>query len=642
MVVFAKPSRHAAPIAAATALVWLLCCSGSALAFQEAPMLAAQVEDGKLPPVDQRLPQDPMVLKPLESIGTYGGVLRQATYGGNDSQIESTIGYTRLVRWNPEWTKVIPDVAESYEVNSDATEYTFNLRKGTKWSDGVPFTADDLVFWEKNVLLNKQITPSAPAWLVSGGKPVEVIKVNDYKVIFKFAAPNGLFLMHMATRDGADILDAACAHYLKQFHKDFNPDGIDALVKKAGAADWATLFNDKIGFPGRWRDVGRPTLDPWVLTEPYNGTTQVVAVRNPYYYKVDTAGNQLPYIDKVTIDVMQDPQAIVLKAINGEIDMQNRYLETTDARPVIVQNEAKGNYRLFIARPAWSNAMLITLNETDKNPALRKVLSNKDFRIGLSYAINREELNQVIYAGQAKPYQAAPREGTALYDEKMATQYTKFDPKLANEYLDKAGLTKRDGDGFRLGPDGKRVTFFIDVQPNSPIQVNALQLVQRYWKAVGIDMQPRPSEQSLIYARMQTNDEDGAAWVGGGGYDFLGLLDPKWYFPHEFQSSFAGAWGLYYQNPKDPNAEKPSPWALEQMNLYRQVQQGSTLEAQIAAMKKLLAITRDQFPVIGTNLEPDRVGIVKKNMRNVPKVMPNTIFYMNPGPTDPETYYYQN
>lgn len=627
---------------AALALVAGGCGIGAALGFEESPALKALVDAGTLPPIEERLPANPLVLTPLESVGSYGGTWRTATFGGGDSEIERTIGYTRLARWNPEWTEVVPDIAESFEVNADATEYTFTLRAGTKWSDGEPFTADDLVFWNEHVLRNTEITPSAPAWLTAGGEPVKVEKIDDNKVVFKFAAPNGLFLMNMATVRGADILAAAPEHYLRQFHKDFNPEGIDALVSAAGAADWVQLFNNKVGFPGRWRDLGRPTLDAWVMTSPYSGTTQVVAERNPYYAKVDTEGNQLPYLDRITIDVMEDTQAIILKAISGEIDMQNRFIETIDARPVIVQNQEKAGYDLFVARPAWSNALLITLNQTHKNPALREVFSNKDFRIGLSHAINREELNQLIYAGQAKPYQAAPREGTELYDEQMATQYLEYDVDLANEYLDKAGLTNKDAEGYRLGSDGKRITFAIDALTGSPIQVDALELIQRYWRAVGIDMQPRPAERSLIFARLQTNDNDGLAWVGGGGYDFLGLLDPKWYFPHEFESSFATAWGLYYQNPNDPNAEEPSAAAKKQMDLYRQVQQAPTIEAALASMKELLAITRDEFYIIGTNLEPDRVGIVKTNMVNVPEVIPSTSFYMIPGPVKPETFYYQN
>ena len=571
------------------------------------------------------------MLTPLESVGTYGGTWRTATFGGGDSEIERTIGYTRLVRWNPEWTEVIPDIAESVEVNADATEYTFTLREGTKWSDGEPFTADDLVFWNENVLRNTEITPSAPAWLTAGGEPVKVEKIDDYKVVFKFAAPNGLFLMNMATVRGADILAAAPAHYLKQFHKDFNPDGIDALVSAAGAADWVQLFNNKIAFPGRWRDLGRPTLDAWVMTSPYSGTTQVVAERNPYYAKVDTDGNQLPYFDRITIDVMEDTQAIILKAISGEIDMQNRFIETIDARPVIVQNQEKAGYGLFIARPAWSNALLITLNQTHKNPALREVFSNKDFRIGLSHAINREELNQLIYAGQAKPYQAAPREGTALYDEQMATQYLEYDVDLANEYLDKAGLTNKDAEGYRLGSDGKRITFAIDALTGSPIQVDALELIQRYWRAVGIDMQPRPAERSLIFARLQTNDHDGLGWVGGGGYDFLGLLDPKWYFPHEMRIELRDRLGALLPEPQRSERRGAERGGQEADGSLPAGAGGADRRRRpLASMKELLAITRDEFYIIGTNLEPDRVGIVKNNMRNVPEGHPEHLVLHDP------------
>jgi peptide/nickel transport system substrate-binding protein len=612
-----------------------------AASYQEAPGLKALVSAGKLPPVEQRLPAQPLVLKPLEEIGKYGGTWRQTLRGGNDNLIERTIGYTRLVRWNLKWTDVVPDVAESVAANDDATRFVFKLRPGTKWSDGQPFTADDIMFWYEDVLLNKDLTPSVPAWLRSNGKPVKVEKLGEYEVAFVFDSPNGLFLANMATVRGSEILASAPRHYLKKFHAKYNPDGVKDLAAAVGAADWKQLFSSKVSFPSRWRDIERPVLDGWKLTVPYVGTTQVVAERNPYYFKVDTAGNQLPYIDRVTYDIIAEDQAAVLKAISGEIDMQTRSLDQTEARPVLVENQKRGDYRLFIAEPAWSNAMLININQTVKNPDLRKVFSRKDFRIGLSYAIDREEMNQVIYAGQGTPYQGAPREGTALYDEGMAKQYTEHDLAKANEHLDKAGLTKRDSDGFRLGDDGKRISFSIDVLSTEKRQIDALELVKRYWREVGIDMHVNSIERSFLVARQKANDYQGIAWLGGGGYDLLGLLDPKWYFPFEYESSFAGAWGIYYQNPKDPNAEEPSEPAKKQQALYRKLQATPTTEGQITLMKQILAITKEQFYVIGTNLEPDRVGIVKTGMRNVPERMPNTMFYMTPGPANAEQYFYK-
>ena len=625
------------------ALSLLLTFTGAAYGaeYKEAPGLAELVKGGKLPPVAQRLPDAPLVLNPVEKAGKYGGTWRQALMGGSDSLIERSVGYTRLMRWNRAWTAVEPDVAEKVDVKPDGTEYVFHLRKGTRWSDGAPFTADDLVFWYQDVLMNKELTPSVPRWLRSGNDPVIVEKIDDVTVKFRFTGPNGMLLENMATTFGSDILAAAPAHYLKQFHKKYNPDGIDKLVADAKAANWSALFLNKTSFPGRWRATGRPVLDPWQLTVPYGGTTQVVLERNPYYFKVDPEGRQLPYIDRVTFDIMGDQQAIVLKAINGELDMQNQRLNGLETRIVLAQNRERSGYRLFKAQPAWSNAMCISLNMTSKNPVLREVFRNRDVRVALSLAINREELNELIYAGQSQPYQAAPRPGTALYDAEMATQYTKFDPKGANELLDKAGFAKRDGQKFRLGPDGKRISFAVDAATSRRYQIDALELIKKYWAAVGIEMQVKTIEESFAFARMLANEHDAMVWIGGGGYDFLGVLDPKWYFPYENQAAFASAWGIYFQNPNDPNAEEPPEPAKRQQALYVEMQKTPGTAGQFEVMKKILAITREQFYVIGTNMDADNYGVVKNNMRNVPELMPDTFFYMTPGPTNPEQYFYE-
>lgn len=632
--------RKAPSFALAIASTLLVSTSAFAQDYSQAPTLDAQVSAGTLPPVQDRLPKNPLVVQPTESVGQYGGTWRMAMIGSSDSMLDRTVGYTRLMRWDPAWTKIVPDLAESVTENNNATEFVFKLREGTKWSDGTPFTADNILFWYNDILMNKDITPAVPSWLISGGQPVKVEKRGDYEVAFTFAAPNGLFLPTMATIAGSDIIAGSASQYLKQFHKKYNPDGVAALAKAQGAADWVQLITNKIIQPNRWRDAKRPVLDPWKLDTPYSGTSQVVGERNPYYYKVDPAGHQLPYIDKVALDVVEDPQAVVLKAVNGQIDMQTQYLDSVDVRPVIVQNQQQGNYKLFISQPAWSNAMLINLNQTDKNKTLRRAFSNKDFRIGLSYAINRDELNQLIYAGVSESYQGAPRPNTALYDDGMAHQYTEYDVDKANQHLDAAGLTKKDDQGFRLDSDGNRISFPIDVLTTMPLQIDALERIKVYWAAVGVDMQVRPVEQSLAFARLQSNDEDALVWIGGGGYDLLGLLDPKWYVPFSKESSYATAWGLYYQNPSDPHAEEPPAIVKKQQDLYRQVQTAGSLKEQMELMKQVLAITKDQFYIIGTNMDPDKVGVVKNNMHNVPASMPNTFFYMTPGPTNPEQYYF--
>lgn len=609
-------------------------------AARDPAFLAERVRGGQLPPLAQRLPENPLVVRPLQEVGRHGGVWRQAMRGSADILLDTTIGYTRLVRWNREWADVEPEVAEKVDVSADAREYVFTLRKGMKWSDGHPFTADDILFWYESVLMDREVTPAVPRWLTSGGKPVVVRKLDDARVAFVFDGPQGMFLKNMATNLGADILCAAPAHWLKQFHRRHNPN-IDQVVAAERASDWRQLFTNKITFPNRWRDVNRPVLDPWRLTAGYVGNQRVVAERNPYYFKVDTAGNQLPYFDRVVYDVIEDNQALILKAINGELDMQNRHLDTTDARPLLVQNQQRGRFRLFNAQPAWSNALMIMLNQTTKNALLRPVFRNKDVRVALSLAINRAELNDLIYAGQSRAWQAAPRPDTVLFDERMALQFTEFDVARANTLLDGAGLARKDAEGFRLLSDGSRFSFPVDVLTTNRIQIDALEVIRRYWRVLGVDMQVRPLERSLAFARLQANNHDANCWIGGGGYDQLGLLDPKWYFPHEFESSYATAWGIWFQNPNAPNAEEPSAPAKRQQELYVELQRKPTTAEQLAVMKQILEITREEFYIIGTNMEPDRFGIVRQNMRNVPERMPNTFFYMTPGPTQPEQFYYR-
>jgi len=219
---------------------------------------------------------------------------------------------------------------------------------------------------------------------------------------------------------------------------------------------------------------------------------------------------------------------------------------------VIVENRARGGYRLFKAQPAWSSTILINLNQTSKSPALRAMFRSKDFRIALWHGINRDELNELVLAGQGEPYQAAPMPGMRLYDKVMASQFTAFDRKLAERHLEAAGLLRRGGDGVRLDAAGSRASFAIDVTSSSRVHIDMLELIRGHWKAIGIDIQIRPLDQSFIFTRLDANDHDALVWVGGGGYDPLGLLDPKWYFPFDKESIYDSAWASTTSRPGCP------------------------------------------------------------------------------------------
>ena len=609
--------------------------------YKEAPQFAELVKQGKLPPVDQRLPANPMVIKPVEKIGKYGGTWRTGLRGGQDTAwLVRTIGYEHLVRWDPDWTTVIPNVAESFQASPDGSEFTLKLRKGMKWSTGDPFTADDVVFAFDDVLFNSEVNPAPPSWLTTAGKAGTITKVDDYTVKLKFATPNGLFLQRLATPSGNDLTRFP-SKYLKQFHKKYTPeDKLKPLIEAEKVEDWVKLFRTKgwdiTGTPynAQWANKDLPTLHGWHLTTPYTGSGRVVAERNPYYWKVDTEGNQLPYLDKVVFEVGEDVQVLVLKAMNGEIDMMDRHIATNANKAVFTDNMQKGGYKFFETIPSSMNNMVISFNLSTKDAALAPIFQNKDFRIGMSYAINRQELIDVVWVGQGEPWQCAPRPTSPFYNEKLAKQYTEYDVKKANEHLDKV-LPKKDAEGFRLRPDGKRFTFTVEVNITNKERVDAMALIQRYWQAVGIDAQFKAEDRALLYTHKDANELEAGVWGGDGGLDVV--LEPRWYFPFSNESQYAVGWAQWYN--KDPRGVEPPPTPKKQMELYEQLKATGDAKKQEELMKQILQIAQEEFYAIGIALPANGYGIVKNNFKNVPKIMPGSWLYPNPAPSNPCQYY---
>ena len=643
-----QPTDKRAPLLASVMLgVALLMVFGAAwgqpTTFSEAPMLAARVAAGELPPVHERLPANPLVVVPYERIGQYGGAWRTVLLGAGDANhIRRTVGYEGLLRFTPTWDGVIPNVAESYEVNEDATEFTFRLRQGMRWSDGHPFTAADIMFWYEDVVTNVELTPAVPGWFTTGPErtPGTVEKIDDYTVVVRFAEPNGLFLINLAHTGNGWLLTAHPRHYLEQFHIRYNPEGIDELVAAEGVATWVELFQAKGGLEARWQNTELPNLNPWVLTAPYDGTTtRVVAERNPFYWKVDPEGNQLPYLDRVIYDIFESAEVLLLRTLAGEIDMISRHINTVANMPVLFDNMERGNYGFFEITPANMNMMIIALNLTHQDPVKREIFQNRDFRVGLSHAIDRQEIIDLVFVGQGAPHQASPRPESPLFHERLATQYLEYDPGLANEILDRH-FPARDGEGFRLGPDGRRISFVVEVIPAlQPFWVDMLELIQGYWRAVGIDIQIGTMDRSLFYTRKDANLHDANVWMGDGGM-IDAIIDPRWYFPSNGESNFAPAWAKWFNPAVFPGttAEEPPAATQRQMDLYRKLV-ASPPEQQGELMRQILDIAAEEFYVIGISLPTPGFGIVKNTFHNVPASMPGAWIYPTPAPTNPEQFF---
>jgi peptide/nickel transport system substrate-binding protein len=618
--------------------------AATGMAYQEAPMLADLVKAGSLPPVADRLPKNPLTTPVIEKIGTYGGEWRTGLLGGSDDAwMVRTVRYDALVRWDVGWTKVIPDIATGWEVSPDGATYTFFLREGMKWSDGTPYTTADIIFYMDDIYGNELLNPGGQSsHMKVKGEGAVVEAADDYTITFKFAGPNGLFLQRIATPDLLGVWNTQ-AEYAKQFHIKYN-EKADEEAKAAGFPSWVEQFQAKVttgpgGVNARISNLDLPTINGWVYKSAVGTGERVITERNPYYWKVDPDGNQLPYIDRVIFEVVQDREVLLLKTLNGEIDMMDRHTNTLANKPVIVENMEKGDYRLFEELSSASNTNCISLNLTHKNPVLNKAFNDKQFRIALSHAINRQEVIDTVYLGQGFPAQPAPNEGTEFYDEVYRKQYTEYDPDKAKQILTDAGY-KLGADGIWGDADGNAIKFVIETATGVSDRGDSMELVVNYWKAIGIGVELSSIERTLFYTRKENNDHDANVWGGDGGVG--AILEPRWYFPYGGESNFGIGWQYWYNNPNDERAIEPPAPIKKQMELYDQLKAEPDLAKQSLLFKELLEIARDEFLAIGVSSQPDLYGIAKNNFRNVPDSMVGAYLYPTPGPANPEQFFFEN
>jgi peptide/nickel transport system substrate-binding protein len=608
---------------------------------KEAPALARMTADGKLPPLPSRLPGNPLVV-PVEKIGVYGGTLRRGLRGSADHNgILKILGNQSLVRWNLEFTKVLPGVADRWDVNEDASEFTFHLRPGMKWSDGHPFGADDIVFAVEDCAKNSELYRSTPSPLVINNQPATVTKIDDATVKFTFAAPYAMFLEQLATPLGQHPTLFA-RHYCSQFHPKYNPK-LAELVKAANLSDWPTLFRAKCGdieIPSRWGNPDKPTLDPWVVKEPYTGGAQrVTAERNAYFWQVDPDGKQLPYIDRVNFSISQDVESLMIDAVSGRLDMQDRHINTLQNKPTLSKNAKSGGYRLIELISSGAQQVQIYLNLTHKDPKMREIFANKEFRQALALGLNRAEIIELVYLGQSEPYQTGPRPGHPWYHEKLARQFTDFDPKTANATLDRLGFAKKDTQGMRLRPDGQKLFFAVDIIPTLyPDALDAMELVKRHWADIGVDIKINTIERALYYTRGDNNDHDAAVWPGPGGLD--PMLDPRDFFAQHTQGTrYALPWAQWYVSGGKDGQEPPES-QKQRMKLFDAARGTADLAKRGELMKQLFDLAADAFEPIGVCLAVNAFGIAKTNLLNVPNRYPDSWSWPNPAPAMPQQFFF--
>ena len=365
-----------------------LCVTSFAFAatYNEAPSLAAKVAAGELPPVEQRLPQNPLVLEPIERVGKYGGTLRMMENNDQFPQSRMFMYGFSLVRFADDGQRVVPGLAYSWDHNEDKSVWTFHLRKGIRWSDGQPFTVDDILFWWNEMVLHDGLAEAVPDWGQAGGQLADLVKLDDYTIQFRYAVPNPILDARLATwpngyEQGPRLI--VPAHYMKQFHPDYSE--YESFEVFEEMLDW-------------YVNMDYPVLTAWKPVE-YRPGERLILERNPYYYAVDPAGNQLPYIDRVEWRLSRDHEVIKNEIITGNVDFHLRpYLDLRDLA-LLRQNEARGGYRIFMWDSGSGSGPLFYPNQNHPDPEKQEVYQNANFRQALSLAINRERINRQIFFG---------------------------------------------------------------------------------------------------------------------------------------------------------------------------------------------------------------------------------------------------
>jgi peptide/nickel transport system substrate-binding protein len=626
-------------------------------AFKEAPTLAALVKGGKLPAVDKRLPEPSqlLVVKPLDQIGKYGGNWRRAFTGPGDHENGNRIvSADKILTFDYTGTKIMPSLARDWKVSDDGRTTTIYLRKGAKWSDGKPLTADDFMFWYQDIYLNKNIVPTPFFEFQIDGKDGKMRKIDDYTVAFEFPEPYAFFVYQLAgsTAIGAGLATRgafqnwggayAPAHYLKQFLPKYSSD--EAANKKAkdlGFDNWVSLLRNRYSWA---LNPDLPVMTPWKTVSPINTPTWAME-RNPYFWGVDTAGNQLPYIDRITMTLAENAEVANLRAIAGEYDIQERHMHLSKL-PVFLENQQKGNYKVRLDPGLNGADVALHIGMAyDADPEIGKLLRNKDFRHALALGIDRDQLNEAFWLGVGTAGSVAPAPDTVYSPgPEWNKKWGVLDLKQSNELLDKVGLTKKDPEGYRLRPDGKgRVRLeMVTVGGQFVPYTQVAEMIKQQWKKIGIDVDVKELERNLAFTRDNASENQIITWANDGS-EML-FLFPRHALPVDAAEAHMGiAFAKWYASKGQSGKKPDDPEMLKAFDLFRSAF-GMKEEDRVNAGKELWKIITEQTWSIGTvGQSPAFMGvrIVKNNVGNIPDRQTNAQHVRTPYSSQPITFYFK-
>ncbi|MDB4223593.1 ABC transporter substrate-binding protein [Granulosicoccus sp.] len=497
------------------------------MTFAENPAISAlngQIRGNPdLPALADRLPEEPLVVAPYASIGQYGGVfdmMSNATEAGTSDFL--AVRHVNLVRFSDDLQTIVPNVAKSWEWNDDFTQLTFSLRKGHKWSDGAPFGAEDVKYWYDNLALNPKVFEKPKSYVLVGGERMDVEVIDAQTVRFNMPAPKPGLLAHFANSYAQGFQPK---HFLGKWDPELNPEadamavaagfenGLEVLSNYYGNSDWTDTPTPMLRSPDKAANLPAdtvPTLESHILIAESTEGRHLVA--NPYFFQIDTAGNQLPYVSEQDEIFVNEDEVRLLKLVNSEVDFKAQSLQLSTA-PLLLENQEKGDYTMQL-RPEVTIASF-GINMTHENLEKRKVFSDLRFRQAMSVAMNREEMNETAFFGMGESKQYVGfTDSPPFVDEKWKQHFAEYDPELANKLLDEMGLNDVDGDGSRelLNGDKLVINLQFSVQ-GAPAAL--VELVAQQWSAVGVQTTVKEVTPDEYRSAQSSNKLDVTMWRNG-------------------------------------------------------------------------------------------------------------------------------
>jgi peptide/nickel transport system substrate-binding protein len=614
----AQQAHAAAPRSVFLALAFTIGIASPAPAetYVETPFLAARVAKGELPPVARRLPAAPLAVDLAASgrtIGTHGGDMVGLVSRARDIRYLSANAYTRLVGYDAK-LELRPDLLERVD-DDGARTFTFVLREGHRWSDGAPFTTEDFRYFWEDVALNKELSPAGvPDFMLVGGKPPRVEVLDARTVRYSWDEPNPRFLPTLAHPRDPYIYRPA--HYLKRFHLKYADKAeLEEAAKKQKLKSWAALHN-RLDDMNEQTNPDLPTLQGWRITNSAPAS-RFIFERNPYYHRVDGRGQQLPYVDRIVFDVAAGG-LMAAKANAGETDLVFRGLHMGDI-PILKEGERAKGYKTLLWPSARGSELALYPNLNVADPVWRALNRDVRFRRALSLAIDRKTLNNALLFGLGTEGNNTIMAESGLYSPDLRTANATYDPAEAARLLDEIGLTKRNGAGIRLLPDGRELEIIVETDGEGGLVVDGLTLITEFWREVGVKLFVKPQDRTVLRNRAYSGLTVMVAAQGLDNAMPTAVMPPTELAPMSQAFYSWPKWGQYVETRGKNGEECDLADARRLLDLYRQWMSTGDVEEQGRIWREMLANHAENQWTIGTVAGALQPIVAKAGLRNIPE-----------------------